>query len=77
LGDVAGCASWHGNPERTELGGYVIEYKGTTTLVTRAEWLAAHRYETRVLVGASTAFLSITSYLWAAAACGVGQEAAD
>lgn len=70
---VAGSGSWHGNPERTELGGYMIEYKGTTTVVTRAEWLAARRYQTRVLVGISTAFLSITSYLCAAAhpVCGV------
>jgi hypothetical protein len=70
---VAGSGSWHGNPERTELGGYMIEYKGATTLVTRAEWLAARRYQTRVLVGLSTAFLSITSYLCAAAhpVCGV------
>jgi hypothetical protein len=73
---AAGSGSWHGNPERTELGGYMIEYKGTTTLVTRAEWLAARRYQTRVLVGISTAFLSITSYLCASAAARIDQDAA-
>jgi hypothetical protein len=56
----------HGSPGRSASGAYVLDYKGTVTVVSRAEWLRASARQARVLSAISNLFLCITA-LWCAA----------
>ena len=57
---------------RGPAGEYLLDYKGTTTVVDRAAWLKAGAREIRTLFGITNLFVCLIA-LWCASAANAGR----
>lgn len=62
----------HGTPVRGPAGEYLLDYKGTTTVVDRAEWLKTGARQIRALIGIANFFVCLIA-LWCASAANAGR----